>query len=67
VQAESRGVAYGALGSLNGTGKLVSSTAVGFLWTAVSAEVAFSFAALLMSVGTLLLWRLRITGSLKSD
>lgn len=45
----------GALGTVNGTAKLVSSSLVGILWTAVSPSFGFGLAALLMTIGTFLL------------
>jgi len=59
VQAETLTMSYGALGTVNGTAKFISSTAVGVLWTAVSPVVGFGLAALLMAIGTLALWRIR--------
>lgn len=59
VPQEVRGIAFGCLGSVNGVGKLVSSAAVGFLWTAVSPAVGFGTAAVLMAIGTLALARVR--------
>jgi MFS family permease len=59
VQAETLTMSYGALGTVNGTAKFISSTAVGVLWTAVSPVVGFGLAALLMTIGTLALWRIR--------
>lgn len=53
------GMSYGALGTVNGSGKFVSSSLVGVLWTAVSPTFAFGLAAALMAAGTLLLMRLR--------
>jgi MFS family permease len=50
---------YGALGTVNGVAKFVSSTAVGVIWTAVSPAAAFGAAALLMAAGTLALIRAR--------
>lgn len=58
VAAETRGTAYGVLGTVNGVGDLVSSLTVGMLW-AISPIVSFSYAAAMMFVGTLLLARLR--------
>ncbi len=52
VSGESRSVSFGLLGAVNGFGKLISSTGVGLLWTAVSPIVAFSTAAVLMLLGT---------------
>lgn len=54
-----RGTGYGLLASVNGVGDLISSVVVGFLWTAVSPIVAFSCAAFVMGIGTLMLARLR--------
>ncbi len=59
VQAETLAMSYGALGTVNGTAKLISSTTVGVLWTAVSPEAGFGLAALLMAGGTLALRRLK--------
>ncbi len=47
----------GALGTVNGTAKFVSSTVVGLIWTVVSPIFSFALAALFMTVGTVvLLW-----------
>jgi MFS family permease len=54
-----RSLSYGVLGSVNGLGDLISSAAVGFLWTAFSPVLGFGFAALLMMLGTLAMARLR--------
>jgi MFS family permease len=48
-------MSYGALGTVNGAAKFISSATVGVLWSAVSPEVAFGFAATMMAGGTLLL------------
>ncbi|WP_202910012.1 MULTISPECIES: MFS transporter [Tabrizicola] len=50
---------YGALGTVNGAAKLISSSAVGILWTLASPLVAFAVAAALMAAGTLALLRVR--------
>jgi MFS family permease len=55
VQPETLVMSYGALGTVNGTTKLVSSVAIGFVWTAVSPTLGFTLAAVLMTVGTLYL------------
>ena len=57
VAPEVRGIGYGVLGSVNGVGDLVSSTIVGILWTAVSPALAFTYAATLMLLGTMLMAR----------
>lgn len=58
VSAETLALSYGALGTVNGTAKFVSSAAVGTLWTVVSPEFSFGLAAALMVAGTLALARL---------
>lgn len=50
---------YGALGTVNGAAKLISSSAVGILWTVASPLAAFGLAAALMAMGTLALHRAR--------
>lgn len=58
VAPETLGMSYGALGTVNGTAKFVSSALVGVLWTAVSPAFAFGLAAALMAAGTVVLMRL---------
>jgi MFS family permease len=53
------GTAYGVLGTVNGVGDLVASVVVGLLWTAFSPVVAFSYAAVVMGLGAVVLYRLR--------
>jgi MFS family permease len=55
VPTESRGTAYGLMGTVNGVGDLTASVLVGSLWTAVSPAVAFDCAGGVMLAGTLLL------------
>lgn len=57
VQADTLVVSYGALGTVNGTAKFISSATVGVVWTAVSPILGFGLAALLMAAGTLALLR----------
>ena len=59
VAQDTLATSYGALGTVNGAGKLVSSSAVGILWTVASPVAAFGFAAVLMAFGTLALLRVR--------
>ncbi len=59
VQSDTLTTSYGALGTVNGAAKLVSSSAVGLVWTAASASLAFGVAAALMLLGTFALARLR--------
>lgn len=51
------GISYGALGTVNGTTKFISSALLGTLWTVFSPVVGFGLAALLMLVGTVDLTR----------
>lgn len=52
VDQEQLGMSYGALGTVNGTAKFVSSSLVGVCWTAVTPAFGFGLAALLMAAGT---------------
>ncbi|MFB3829682.1 MAG: MFS transporter [Bryobacteraceae bacterium] len=62
VASESRGTAYGLMGSVNGIGDLVASALVGTLWTAASPVSAFMAAAALMALGAaLVLWNRGVT------
>lgn len=51
-------MSVGVLGTVNGTAKFVSSTAVGILWTIVSPTFSFGLAAILMITGTAALLRI---------
>lgn len=53
-----RGMAYGVVGTVNGVGDLVSSLLVGALW-AVHPTIGFAYAAVMMLLGALLLYRVR--------
>jgi len=57
VQTETLTMSYGALGTVNGTAKFISSTMVGVLWTVISPAFSFALAALLMGLGSLALLR----------
>ncbi|VVE36986.1 Multidrug resistance protein MdtH [Pandoraea eparura] len=57
VQADTLVMSYGALGTVNGTAKFISSATVGVLWSSVSPTLGFGLAALLMAAGTLALLR----------
>ena len=57
VSADKLAMSYGGLGTVNGTAKFISSTAVGVLWTVVSPVFSFGLAATLMAAGTLALAR----------
>jgi MFS family permease len=56
---ESRGIAYGVLGTVNGIGDLAASVIVGALWTAVSPAVAFAYAGAAMGAGAVAVTRVR--------
>jgi MFS family permease len=53
VNKDTLALSIGALGTVNGTAKFVSSTVVGVLWTAVSPTFSFALAAVLMAAGTI--------------
>lgn len=59
VRPDTLATSYGALGTVNGTAKFLSSATVGILWTTVSPIAGFGLAALLMTAGTLTLWRVK--------
>ena len=59
VGPEIRGTAYGMLGAVNGVGDVAASIFVGGLWTLVSPATAFTYAALAMLAGAVLVFRLR--------
>jgi len=59
VRAETLAMSYGALGTVNGAAKFVSSATVGVVWTSVSPTAGFGLAAALMALGTLALLRSR--------
>jgi MFS family permease len=57
VSADTLAISYGALGTVNGAAKFVSSAAVGVLWTLVSPVFSFGLAAAAMAAGTIALAR----------
>lgn len=59
VNQDMLGTSLGALGTINGTAKFISSASVGVLWTAVSPVFSFGLASVLMMLGTFLLGQLR--------
>ncbi|EPK7593136.1 TPA: MFS transporter [Pseudomonas aeruginosa] len=63
VGSETLATSYGALGTVNGGAKFLSSATVGLLWTAVSPVFGFGLAAALMGAGTLALWRIQRGGA----
>jgi MFS family permease len=56
LPAESRGSGFGVLAAVNGIGDLVSSVAVGVLWSSVGAAAGFFYAGALMSIGAALIY-----------
>lgn len=59
VSADTLTMSYGALGTVNGMAKFVSSASVGLLWTTVSPILAFGVAACLMAIGATTLGKSR--------
>lgn len=59
VSHETLATSYGALGTVNGGAKFLSSATVGLLWTAMSPLFGFGLAATLMTVGMLALLRIQ--------
>lgn len=58
-EKERHGVAYGLTGTVNGVGDLLSSSAVGLLWTFYSPVVGFAYAAAIMALGAIAIHRVR--------
>jgi len=59
VSPDALATSYGALGTVNGVAKFVSSAGVGLLWTSISPGIGFGVAATLMAAGTFALVRSR--------
>jgi MFS family permease len=59
IPKEQHGMAFGTLAAVNAVGDFLSSLVVGFLWSAVSVQAAFSFSAVLFFLGAFLVLRLR--------
>ena len=59
IPTEQHGMAFGTLAAVNALGDFLSSLIVGFLWSAKSVQVAFSFSAALFFVGAFVILRLR--------
>jgi MFS family permease len=57
VDEEHHGMAFGVLATVNGIGDLISSIAVGLLWTEFGTRVAFGYSAVLFVLGSLLVLR----------
>jgi dipeptide/tripeptide permease len=54
-----RGSGFGVLATVNGIGDLVSSVAVGALWSAVSPAAGFAYAGIFMLIGACVVYRWR--------
>ena len=54
-----RGTGYGTLATVNGIGDFGSSTVVGFLWSTISPLAGFGYGALLMILGSTVLFGIR--------
>jgi len=59
VQTETMTMSIGALGTVNGVAKFISSATVGVVWTAVSPEFAFTLAAGFMLAGIIAILQVR--------
>jgi MFS family permease len=59
VQPDALAMSYGALGTVNGAAKFISSATVGVVWTAVSPVLGFGMAAAMMVAGTVALVRVK--------
>jgi len=59
VQSDALTMSYGALGTVNGAARFISSATVGVVWTAVSPVLGFGLAAGMMAAGTAALLRVR--------
>jgi len=59
IPKEQHGMAFGTLAALNAVGDFLSSLVVGFLWSAMSVQAAFSFSATLFFLGAFIILRLR--------
>ena len=57
VGEEHHGMAFGTLATVNGIGDFLSSIIVGVLWTAFGTDAAFTYSAVLFSLGALLVLR----------
>jgi MFS family permease len=59
VPKEQHGMAFGTLAAVNAVGDFLSSSLVGFLWSAVSVQAAFATSTILFFAGAILILRLR--------
>jgi MFS family permease len=56
LPAASRGSGFGVLATVNGVGDLISSVAVGVLWSSVSADAGFLYAGFFAFLGAVLIY-----------
>jgi hypothetical protein len=56
LPATIRGSGFGVLAAVNGIGDLISSVAVGVLWTTVSANAGFIYAGFFALAGAILIY-----------
>ena len=56
---EVRGSGFGVLATVNGVGDLISSIAVGALWSSVNPAAGFAYAGIFMLVGAIAIYRWR--------
>jgi dipeptide/tripeptide permease len=56
LPAKVRGSGFGVLATVNGIGDLVSSIAVGVLWSSVSPNAGFIYAGIFTLAGALLIY-----------
>jgi MFS family permease len=59
VPKAQHGMAFGTLAAVNAGGDFISSLVIGFLWSAVNVQTAFTVSAILFSIGAILILRLR--------
>jgi MFS family permease len=59
VPKEQHGMAFGTMAAVNAVGDLISSVAVGALWSGVNVQTAFGASAFLSFAGAMLILRLR--------
>jgi MFS family permease len=59
IPTEQHGMAFGTLAAVNAVGDFLSSLIVGFLWSAMSVQAAFTFSAALFFAGAFIIVRLR--------
>lgn len=59
VSRDTLATSYGALGTVNGASKFISSAAVGLLWSMTTPILAFGLGACVMALGTRALWRVQ--------